>query len=299
MLEAQRTLKSTIQTSGIGVHSGNHVNLKIKPSAENTGIVFVRTDAKSNNIIPALYHKVIDTRLCTVIENESGLRVSTIEHLMSAFYGMGIDNAIVEIDNEEMPIMDGSSATFIALIEKAGVITQRETKRYIKILKPIEIIDGDKRITIEPADHLEIDCSIDFAHPSIGQQSLNFSSIESNYSYDISRARTFGFAHEIEQLRMMGLARGGSLENAIGLDETSVLNPEGLRFQDEFVRHKLLDLLGDLYVAGFNIIGKITAHKPSHTLNNLILRKLFSETESFEICDTQSCISRASAAVYS
>lgn len=278
----QRTLKGSIKTSGIGVHSGVTANLTIKPAPVDSGIVFVRIDLRESNIVPASYDKVIDARLCTVIQNESGARVSTIEHLMSAFYGLGIDNAIVEIDQEEMPIMDGSSAIFISLIEKVGVVSQSKGKKYLRILKTIEVEEGDKRISIEPADDFSVSCAIDFSHPAIGQQEISFSS-GCDYNYDVSRARTFGFAHEIEQLKKMGLARGGSLDNAVGLDETSVLNPEGLRYEDEFVRHKLLDMLGDLKLAGMEILGKVSASKPSHQLNNNLLRKIFQSTDSFEI----------------
>ncbi|MCE2992671.1 MAG: UDP-3-O-acyl-N-acetylglucosamine deacetylase [Alphaproteobacteria bacterium] len=291
-MSQQKTLKSSVKTSGIGVHSGVTANLTIKPASVDSGIVFVRSDLKESNIIPAVYDKVIDARLCTIIQNDAGARVSTIEHLMSAFYGLGIDNAIVEIDQEEMPIMDGSSATFIALIEKAGIIAQSKGKKYLRITKAIEIEEGDKKIIIEPSDQFSINCAINFSHPVIGQQEVSFSA-DCDYRYDVSRARTFGFAHEIEQLKKMGLARGGSLDNAVGLDETSVLNPEGLRYEDEFVRHKLLDMLGDLKLAGMEILGKVSAFKPSHQLNNTLLRKIFESVGSFEIVEDYKLVAQA------
>lgn len=279
----QQTLKKEIYTNGVGVHSGDQVTVKIKPAPADHGIKFIRTDLASGNVIDAKFDSVVDTRLCTVIENASGASVSTIEHIMSAFYGMGIDNAIVEINAQEMAIMDGSSAPFVALIDKAGTITQDRTRHILKITKPVSIEDGDKFISIAPADEFTIDCSIEFPHPVIGKQAFSFSFARDSYNFEVSRARTFGFAHEIEALRKMGLAKGGSLENAIGIDENGVMNPEGLRYvPDEFVRHKVLDCIGDLYLSGAFLQAKVVAHKPSHALNNLILRKLFAMPECYE-----------------
>lgn len=279
----QQTLKKEICTKGIGVHSGKEATVHIKPAPANHGIKFIRTDIAENNVIDAKFDSVVDTRLCTVIENALGVNVSTIEHIMSALYGMEIDNALIEIDGPEMPIMDGSSAPFVALIDKAGSATQDRTRNILKVTKPIRIEDGDKFISIEPSNTFELECSIEFPHPVIGKQSFTFSFAKGNYNFEISRARTFGFAHEIETLRKMGLAKGGSLENAIGIDENGVMNPEGLRYvPDEFVRHKVLDCIGDLYLAGAFLQAKVVAHKPSHALNNLILRKLFAMPECFE-----------------
>ncbi len=279
----QQTLKLPIKFSGIGVHSGETVNVMLKPAPENTGIAFKRVDHSTNNIIAASYDRVVDTRLCTVIENDAGLRVSTIEHIMSAFWGVGIDNAVVEIDGEEMAILDGSSAPFVAMIEKAGLISQNASRRYIKIEKEVTIESGDKFIRLMPADSTLMKCSIEFPHPLIGYQEAVYDAISSDYGHEVSRARTFGFVKEIEMLKSMGLARGGSLENAIGLDEATILNPEGLRYENEFASHKLLDLIGDLYLAGYRIIGRIEAHKSGHHLNNMMLRQLFANPDSFRI----------------
>jgi UDP-3-O-[3-hydroxymyristoyl] N-acetylglucosamine deacetylase len=281
----QQTLKLPIKFCGIGVHSGILVNVTLKPAPENTGIVFKRVDKHENNLIEARYDRVVDTRLCTVIENDHGLKVSTIEHLMSAFWGVGIDNAIVEIDGEEMAIMDGSSAPFVAMIEKAGLSSQNAARKYIKIRKEITIKNDDKFVQLLPADSTSFKCSIEFPHPCIGYQEALYDAITSDYGHEISRARTFGFTKEIEMLKSMGLARGGSLDNAIGLDETSILNPEGLRYKNEFASHKLLDLIGDLYLAGYRIIGKIETHRSGHHLNNMTLRQLFANPDSFRIME--------------
>lgn len=280
----QKTLKLPINFSGIGVHSGKVVHVTLRPAGENTGIVFKRIDHLESNIIAASYDRVVDTRLCTVIENDTGLRVSTIEHLMSAFWGTGIDNVIVEIDGEEMAIMDGSSAPFVAMIEKTGLVRQNAARKYIKIEKEIAVTDGDKFVRLLPAENYSIKCSIEFPHPLIGHQEALYDDA-SNYGHEVSRARTFGFVKEIEMLKSMGLARGGSLENAIGISEDGILNPEGLRYENEFASHKLLDLIGDLYLAGHRIIGRIEAHKCGHHLNNLMLRQLFASPESFSFVE--------------
>ena len=217
-----------------------------------------------------------------------GHRVSTVEHIMSALWGTGIDNVIVEIDSEEMPIMDGSSAPYVAMIEKAGIVRQNAARKYIKIEKEVAIVDGDKFIRLLPAENASIKCSIEFPHPMIGYREALYDVATSNYGHEVSRARTFGFVQEIEKLRSMGLARGGSLENAIGITETGILNPEGLRYENEFAIHKLLDLAGDLYLAGHRIIGRIEAHKGGHHLNNLVLRQLFASPESFRVIEIAS-----------
>jgi UDP-3-O-[3-hydroxymyristoyl] N-acetylglucosamine deacetylase len=271
----QCTLKSDVTFSGIGVHSGIEANVTIRPAAPNTGFTFIRTDMDaSNQVILGSYDSVSETMLCTVISNEYGVKVSTIEHLMSAFYGVGIDNAIIEIDSEEMPIMDGSSVKFMELLVEAGIEEQRVPRKYIKIDKELVVQNGDQYIKFLPSDDIEFSCEIDFAHPAIGAQSYTFSEKSDNYQETVSKARTFGFARDIEKLRAMGLARGGSLENAVGIDDNGVMNKEGLRYENEFARHKVLDLMGDLFLAGCRIIGKIESRKPSHNINNIAVHEL-------------------------
>jgi UDP-3-O-[3-hydroxymyristoyl] N-acetylglucosamine deacetylase len=279
----QRTLVRNIRCEGVGVHSGKKITLTIKPAVSDSGIIFKRVDIKNNNIIQASYSNVVDFNLCTVLGNTSGVRIGTVEHLLAAFVGCRIDNAIVEVNAEEIPIMDGSSGPFVALIERAGSIVQNTSKKFLKVKKEVIIEEGDKFITLTPSDELEFDISIEFNHPKIGNQRALFNNDKQSFNFDISRARTFGYAKDVEKLRSIGLARGASLDNAIGLDDHSIMNPEGLRYSDEFVKHKILDCIGDLSLAGYGLIAKVTAHKPGHRLNNLILHKLFDNPESFGI----------------
>lgn len=280
----QRTLKNSIEFNGIGVHSGQACKIIIKPAAENTGIIFKKIgddSCGSNSFVSANYDNVIDTRLCTVI-GDGTLKFSTIEHLMSALWGVGIDNAIIECSSEELAIMDGSSAPFVETLEAVGVVEQKSSPRkYLKILKETIIEEGGKFVKLSPSDVTSYKCSIDFDHPSIGYQEIVFEPHLSDYKREVSYARTFGFASEIEELKQMGLARGGSLENAVGVDEHGVMNPEGLRYYNEFVRHKLLDLIGDLFLTGYRFIAKIEGHKCGHYLNNMVLKKLFATPENF------------------
>jgi UDP-3-O-[3-hydroxymyristoyl] N-acetylglucosamine deacetylase len=294
----QQTVKNPVSLSGIGVHSGKIVDVAIKPAPANSGITFKRVDVSSNNLIKASYENVVETQLCTVVANESGLKVSTIEHIMSAFWGLGIDNALVEVNAEEMAILDGSSAPFVAAVDRGGVAIQGAMRKYIKIKKEICITDADKFVRLSPSDEPSVECSVDFNHPMIGYQKASFAEMSGNYGHEISRARTFGFVKEIEILKSMGLARGGSLENAIGLSETEILNPEGLRYKNEFAKHKLLDLVGDLYLAGHRIIGKIEAHKCGHHLNNMMLRRLFASPEVFDVVEMMVPFSRFSGKLY-
>jgi UDP-3-O-[3-hydroxymyristoyl] N-acetylglucosamine deacetylase len=279
----QKTIISPIKCYGIGVHSGAEVSVSILPAAEGTGIVFKRVDLSENNIIEASYMNVADTRLCTVIANNFGVQVSTIEHIMSAIWACDIDNAIIEIDGPEMAIMDGSAAPFVALIEKAGIKTQRSPRKYIRIEQIIRVEEGDKFIELQPSDGFIVDYAIEFPHPVIGKQSFVYEKSINSYHFEVSRARTFGFNKEFEQLKQMGLARGGSLANAIGIDDNGVMNPEGLRYPDEFVKHKVLDCIGDLFLAGYRIQGRVLASKAGHALHNQVLRKLFSQKEAFSI----------------
>ena len=280
----QQTITEAIKTVGIGLHSGNRSNLFLKPAPINSGITFVRIDQESQIQIPAKAEHVSDTRLASVLQiGES--RISTVEHLLSACAGLGLDNLLVEIDGEEIPIMDGSAASFLFLIQSAGLSTQEAPRKFIKIKKIIEVTDGDKSARLEPHFGFKLDFTIDFKHPALdktGQRCvIDFD--ETSYVKEIGRARTFGFAHEVEALREIGLARGGSLDNAIVLDEHRILNNEELRYEDEFVRHKILDAIGDLYLAGHPIIGTYVAEKSGHALNNLLLRKMFSQPDTYEI----------------
>jgi UDP-3-O-[3-hydroxymyristoyl] N-acetylglucosamine deacetylase len=282
----QHTLSRTAILSGIGVHSGAETTLKIKKAGLHSGIVFVRTDVGDrDNQIKASWDNVVDTRLCTMIGNASGVTVGTIEHLMAALRACGVDNAIVELDGPEVPIMDGSSAPFIAAIEKAGLKTQAAPRRAIKILKEIVIEDGDKRVVLRPAVGSKFKSTIEFPHPSIGRQSFEIEMLNGQFAHQVSHARTFGFLDEVNALRALGLALGGSLENAIVLDKGHILNPEGLRYIDEFARHKLLDAVGDLYLAGAPIIGQYDGFKAGHGLNNRILHALFAQADAWTFID--------------
>ena len=280
----QRTLSAPIKTVGIGLHSGRKATLHLKPAPIDSGIVFIRVDQEPVISIPADAHNISDTRLASVLQVGSS-KVSTVEHLLSACAGLGIDNLIIEIDCEEVPIMDGSAASFLFLIQSAGLVEQEAPRKFIKILKPIEIKDGDKLARLEPFDGYKLDFTIDFKHPAVDKTGQRFviDFADTSYVKEIGRARTFGFAHEVEALREIGLARGGSLDNAIVLDEHRILNNEELRYDDEFVRHKILDAIGDLYLAGHPIIGAYVAEKSGHALNNLLLRKMFEDPSSFEV----------------
>ena len=279
----QRTIASPVKTVGIGLHSGRKSTIHLKPAPFDSGIVFIRVDLDPSTPIPALAHNVTDTRLATVLQI-GDQRVSTVEHLLSACAGIGIDNLIIEIDCEEVPIMDGSAASFLFLIQSTGLIEQEAPRKFLKINQVIEIQEGDKLARLEPFFGFKLDFTIDFKHPAVDKTGQRFAIDfdDTTYSKEIGRARTFGFAHEVEALREIGLARGGSLDNAIVLDEHRILNNEELRYDDEFVRHKILDAIGDLYLAGNPIIGSYVAQKSGHALNNLLLRKLFDCPSAFE-----------------
>jgi UDP-3-O-[3-hydroxymyristoyl] N-acetylglucosamine deacetylase len=280
--DRQKTLKSRISCSGIGLHSGRRATLTIGPAAINTGIRFKRTDAAGQGaIIPALWNHVVDTRLCTVIGNDEGVVVSTIEHLMAAFCGLGIDNAMVEIDGPEVPIMDGSAEAFVFLIECAGIVEQSAARRRIRVLKRISVGDDTTNATLTPGPFSSVDFILDFANPAVGRQEKSFRLTDSSFKRELARARTFGFAEEVEMLRKAGLARGGSLDNAIVIGPDRVLNREGLRYGDEFVRHKMLDALGDLYLAGAPIEGRFEGSRSGHALNNRLLRVMFADPDAW------------------
>ena len=279
----QRTLKNVIGATGVGLHTGKKVYLTLRPAPVNTGIVFRRVDLDPVAEIPAALDRVSDTRLSTTIEHK-GVRVSTVEHLMSAFAGLHIDNAIVELDADEVPIMDGSAGIFVFLIQSAGIEMQSAPKQFIRISKPIEINDGDKWARFEPFDGFKVSFSIDFEHPSMqsSAQEATIDLSEISFAKEVSRARTFGFLQDVEALQEAGLARGGSLDNAIVMDDFRVINDDGLRYGDEFVKHKILDAIGDLYLLGCPLIGSFCAHKSGHGLNNRLLRELNERQDCWE-----------------
>jgi UDP-3-O-[3-hydroxymyristoyl] N-acetylglucosamine deacetylase len=279
----QRTLKTSIRSTGVGLHTGHKVTMVLRPAPIDTGIVFCRSDLPGNPAVPAHALNVSNTLMATVIE-KNGARVSTVEHLMSAFYGMGIDNAFVDVSGEEVPIMDGSAGTFVFLIQSAGIEEQAAAKRYVRVLKRVEIEEGDKNVRLEPFEGFKVGFSIDFNHPVFdatgSDVEVDFGEV--SFVREISRARTFGFTQEVEMLRTKGLARGGSLDNAIVIDDFRVLNADGLRMDDEFVKHKALDAVGDLYLLGRPIIGAFYGRKSGHALNNLLVRKLIADASAWE-----------------
>ncbi len=279
----QRTLKEAISATGVGLHNGEKVTLTLRPAAPNTGIVFKRVDLPQPNEIVAAPHAVHDTRMCSALE-ANGARVATVEHLMSALAGLGVDNVYIDVNAAEIPIMDGSSGPFVFLLQEAGIVEQAAAKKFIRVKKTVEVIEGDKWVRFEPYHGFKIDFTINFDHPvfesSGNNVKIDFAS--DSYIKEISRARTFGFMHEVEYLRSNGLARGGSLDNAIVLDEYRVLNADGLRYDDEFVKHKVLDAIGDLYMLGHPILGAFYAYKSGHALNNQLLRALLQDETAWE-----------------
>lgn len=280
----QRTLKETVQTTGVGLHSGRKVTLTLRPAAANTGIIYRRTDLSPAVEFPADPQSVRDTMLCTALVNDEGIRVSTVEHLNAALAGMGIDNIIVEVDAPEIPIMDGSASPFIFLLQQAGIEEQSAAKRFIRIKKPVRFEDGDKWAEFVPFNGFRMDFEIDFNHPAIesNEQRLKFDFSSQSFIRDVSRARTFGFMKDIEYLQSQNLCLGGSFDCAIVLDDYRILNEEGLRFDNEFVTHKLLDAVGDLYMCGHAILGEFRAYKSGHGLNNQLLRAVLADQEAWE-----------------
>jgi UDP-3-O-[3-hydroxymyristoyl] N-acetylglucosamine deacetylase len=284
----QRTLKSIVRASGVGLHSGVKVDMALRPAAVDTGIVFRRTDLDPAVDLPASALTVGDTRMCSCLEY-GGARVGTIEHLMSALCGLGVDNAYVDLDAAEVPILDGSASPFVFLIQSAGIEEQQAAKRFIRVKRRIEVREadrgGDRWARLDPHDGYRLSFSIVFNHPAIdrtGQEaSVDFA--EHSYVREVSRARTFGFMQEVEWLHENGLAQGGGLDNAVVLDEFRVLNADGLRYGDEFVKHKVLDAIGDLYLLGHPLLAAFTAHKSGHALNNLLARKLLAHPDAWEL----------------
>ena len=281
MYYLQRTVAKPVNCSGVGVHSGKKVNLTIKPAPPNHGIKFIRTDLLDCPVISAHFNMVVDTSLATVIGFE-GFIVSTIEHLMASFAGLSIDNALVEIDSYEMPIMDGSAYPFTSLIKASG-IKELDTPRYFFVIKePIELKQDGKMVGVYPCSTYKITCTIEFDHPLIGKQSYSVDVSDHIWESEISKARTFGFLHEYEYLKKHGLARGVTLENVIAIDDKAVVNEGGLRYEDEFVRHKILDCIGDFSLLGMPILGHVVAEKSGHAFNHSFLKKIFAEKESWE-----------------
>ena len=279
----QRTLKNVIRATGVGLHTGEKVYLTLRPAAPDSGIVFRRVDLDTPVDIPAKAENVGDTRLSTTLVKD-GVRISTVEHLLSAFAGLGIDNAYVDVSAPEVPIMDGSAGPFVFLIQSAGVEEQNIAKRFIRIKRPVEVREGDKLARFEPFNGFKVSFGIDFDHPAMHSDSrrsvIDFSS--TSFVKEVSRARTFGFLRDIEMLRDSGLALGGSMDNAIVVDDFRVLNEDGLRYDDEFVKHKILDAIGDLYLLGHSLIGAFNGYKSGHELNNRLLKALIAQPEAWE-----------------
>ena len=283
-MHSQRTLKTAIKTTGVGLHTGARVEINLRPAQPDTGIVFHRVDLPEPVTIPARAVNVGDTRLSSTLRH-AGATISTVEHLMSALAGLGIDNLHVDVAGPEIPIMDGSAGPFVFLLQTAGIVEQAAPKKYLRILTPVEVTDGDKWARFEPFQGFRLDFTIDFPHPVFGSENrhvvVDFA--VNSYVKEVARARTFGFMQDVEAMRSAGLALGGSLQNAVVLDETRVLNREGLRYDNEFVKHKVLDAIGDLYLLGHPLIGQYTAFKSGHGLNNAVARALLARPDAFEV----------------
>jgi UDP-3-O-[3-hydroxymyristoyl] N-acetylglucosamine deacetylase len=279
----QRTLKTMIRTTGVGLHTGEKVFITLRPAAPNTGILFRRIDLPEPVEIKADPYAVGDTRLSSCLEKD-GVRISTVEHLMSAFAGLGIDNAYVDLTAAEVPIMDGSAGPFVFLLQSAGLEEQNAPKNFIRVLEPMEVRQGDKWVRLEPHNGFRLELQIEFNHPVLdrSRQSICVDFATTSYTKEVSRARTFGFMQDVEAMREQGLALGGSLDNAIVMDEYRVLNTDGLRYEDEFVKHKVLDAIGDLYLLGHPLIGAFSGYKSGHALNNLLLRRLLEQRHVWE-----------------
>lgn len=279
----QRTLKSSVRATGVGLHSGEKVELTLRPAQPNTGIVFRRLDLPQPADVRAGAYKVGDTRLCSTLE-DGPVKIATVEHLMSAFAGLGVDNAYVDLTGAEVPIMDGSASPFVFLLQSAGIVEQSVAKRFVRIRKTVEVSEGDKWARFDPYAGYRLTFSIVFNHPVFDKSSqkvvVDFA--ETSYVREVARARTFGFMQDVESLRASGLAMGGSLDNAVVMDEYRVLNSEGLRYADEFVKHKILDAIGDLYLLGYPLVGAFSAHKSGHALNNALLRATLAQADAWE-----------------
>lgn len=279
----QRTLQRAASIQGVGLHSGQPVTLRLIPAPADHGLVFVRTDLADKPLIPVRSEYVVDTSLATTLGHGKA-RVATVEHLLAALSGLGIDNLRIEIDGPEVPIVDGSAEPFARLISEVGIRTQEEFKQFIVIKRSVTVVDGDKHATFSPSRRFRIDCTIDFKHPLISDQQFTLElNDQTQFLREVARARTFGFLRDVDKMRAMGLARGGSLENAVVVDDFSILNPEGLRYPDEFVRHKLLDAVGDIALLGRPVLGALTAYKTGHALNQKLVAKVLSDPANYEV----------------
>ncbi len=292
LIYAQKTLADTVACTGIGLHSGARISLTLKPANVDTGIRFVRTDVfDKDNVVPALYSNVTDTRLCTYLSNSDGVSIGTIEHLMASFHAVGITNAIVEVSGAELPILDGSSAPFLFLIECAGVKEQNAPRKAIKVLKSVRAEHNDAYTTLDVASSgLSFDFYLDYPNTVAADKRFSYELDIKSFKTELSQARTFCMLQEVEFMRQNGLAQGGSLKNAVVIDGMKIVNKEGLRYEDELVKHKILDAVGDLYTSGYTIIGKYNGFKGGHMLNNMLLKELFSSSENYEIVDMNEAV---------
>ncbi|HET9036415.1 MAG TPA: UDP-3-O-acyl-N-acetylglucosamine deacetylase [Myxococcaceae bacterium] len=278
----QRTLEQPVSTRGVGLHSGAQVTLTLRPAPAGHGVVFHRVDLAGSPGIPATAAHVVDTALATTLAKGEA-RVGTVEHVLAALSGLGIDNVRIEVDGPEVPILDGSSGPFLYLVRSAGIRILEEPKSFVVIRRPVVLREGDREASLSPCDRLRVDCAIDFHHPLVPGQSLSIDFSSSSFTREIARARTFGFLKDVEQMKSAGLARGGSLENAIVVDEFSILNPEGLRYPDEFVRHKTLDALGDLALFGHPVIGHLRVKKSGHALHHRLVSRVMADTSAYAV----------------
>lgn len=286
----QRSIQTAVTCHGVALHSGKDVSIRLVPAPANHGIVFKRTDIAATGdaaLIPAVYSNVRSTALCTEVSNANGHGVMTIEHLMAAIAASEIDNLLIEIDGPEVPVMDGSSAPFLFLLECAGIIEQSEPRVYIEVLKPISVSEnnghGPKSAILLPHNQFHIDCEIDFAASAIGKQQFSLTVTPGSFKNDVSRARTFGFLQDVEKMRAAGLGLGGNLENSVVIDGDRVINPDGLRYSNEFVRHKVLDCVGDLYLAGYPLLARVETYRAGHAMNNQLLRALFADSSAWRL----------------
>jgi len=281
----QKTLRASVGCRGVGLHCGKTITMMLLPAAPGAGLAFRRTDIDGAPVIPVRWDRVVDTRLATTLGNEDGVRVATVEHLMAALAGCEVDNALIEIDGPEVPVMDGSAAPFVKLIEHVGTVEQRARRRAIQVLKEIEVRDDDRSLSIAPHPVLEVSFEIDFESPAIARQTRSAQLVNGTFKSDIAAARTFGFAEDVDALRRAGLALGGSLDNAIVIRDGRILNKDGLRYDDEFVRHKILDCIGDLYLAGAPILGRVHGVRSGHALHHLLLESLFADDSAWRLVD--------------
>ncbi|PLY00177.1 MAG: UDP-3-O-[3-hydroxymyristoyl] N-acetylglucosamine deacetylase [Desulfuromonas sp.] len=280
----QRTISKAVEFSGIGLHTGDTIHVKLRPADANNGILFHRSAGDRTITIKACSENVVDTRLATVL-GKGDLKVSTVEHLMAALYAFGVDNLHIDIDGPEVPVMDGSAAEFVKIINDAGLTNLAQSRKYLAIRKPISVVDGEKRISIIPSRFFRVTSDIAFDHPSIALQNRSVKLSAETFTRDIARARTFGFLKEVEYLKANGLARGGSLDNAVVIDDDGVMNPDGLRYSDEFVRHKILDTIGDFSLAGYPILGHIRTYKSGHDINHKTVEKILESTDCWQLIE--------------